>query len=217
MMIKKIKTPKDPLDVYTSLSKNHEYAFLLESVSGPDKLSEYSFIGYDPLAIFSAENNLCTINDKIRGDIFEIETSAPLDILEKILFYNVDSKYGFRFIGGAVGYVSYESIKYWEKIKLYEKKKIDFPDMEFAIYNKGIIVDHRMNEAYFFGPFADEDEICFKNESSSHSDSINLLCANSSISKDEFEEMVHKAKEYIIEGDIFQVVLTKKYNVEYQG
>ncbi|MEM3448231.1 MAG: anthranilate synthase component I family protein, partial [Nitrososphaerota archaeon] len=89
--------------------------------------------------------------------------------------------------------------------------------MEFAIYNKGIIVDHRMNEAYFFGPFADEDEICFKNESSSHSDSINLLCANSSISKDEFEEMVHKAKEYIIEGDIFQVVLTKKYNVEYQG
>lgn len=217
MIIKKIKTPKDPLDVYTSLSKNHEYAFLLESVSGPDKLSEYSFIGYDPLAIFSAENNLCTINDKIRGDIFEIETSAPLDILEKILFYNVDSKYGFRFIGGAVGYVSYESIKYWEKIKLYEKKKIDFPDMEFAIYNKGIIVDHRMNEAYFFGPFADEDEICFKNESSSHSDSINLLCANSSISKDEFEEMVHKAKEYIIEGDIFQVVLTKKYNVEYQG
>lgn len=217
MVVKKIEVPQDPLEIYTYLSKNHDYAFLLESVSGPEKLSEFSFIGYDPIAIFRANNNICTINDRISGDIFEIESSDPIDLLGRLMFYNTDSKHSFRFIGGAVGYISYESIKYWEKIKFDNNKKIDFPDMEFGIYNKGIIIDHRMNEAYFFGPPENEDEYCLKDKFLQIDGSIKLIYAKSGISRDDFEDMVNKAKEYILEGDIFQVVLSKKYYVEYQG
>lgn len=215
--VKKIEVIPDPLETYSSLSKNYKYSFLLESVSGPDKLSEFSFIGYEPIAVFEVSKNLCTIKDNISGDVFEIEASDPLDILGKLLFYKIDTKYGFRFIGGAVGYISYESIKYWEKIKLDEKKRTVFPDMEFGIYNKGIIIDHRMNEAYIFGPSIEKDEISFERDPSLLSSRIKLFQANPSVSKNEFEDMVLRAKDYIMEGDIFQVVLSKKYNIEYQG
>jgi anthranilate synthase component 1 len=219
ILLKKIDLPLDPLELYSSVSRDSEYAFLLESVSGPEKLSEFSFIGFEPIAIFNATNGACTIEDRQSGDIFEIETTDPLEILGKLLTGNSYPSYGFRFVGGAVGYVSYESIKYWEKIDLRSEKNSDFPDMEFGIYNNGIIIDHRMGEAYIFGPSVDDESIAasFKNKTARFEDHVKLVDAKPCMAKNEFERIVLKAKEYIEEGDIFQVVLSKKYRVEYDG
>jgi len=127
ILMKKIDLPPDPLELYSSISRDSEYSFLLESVSGPEKLSEFSFIGFEPIAIFNATDGACTIEDRQSGDIFEIETTDPLEILGKLLTGNSYPSYGFRFVGGAVGYVSYESIKYWEKIDLRSREKLRFP------------------------------------------------------------------------------------------
>jgi anthranilate/para-aminobenzoate synthase component I len=83
--MKKIDLPPDPLELYSSISRDSEYSFLLESVSGPEKLSEFSFIGFEPIAIFNATDGVCIIEDRQSGDIFEIETTDPLEILGKTI------------------------------------------------------------------------------------------------------------------------------------
>ncbi len=202
-----------------SISRDSDYAFLLESVSGSDKLSEFSFIGSDPIAVLRIRDGTCIIEDRTEGYVFEIEVVDPLEVLERFIFGNTGLEHGFRFIGGAVGYISYESIKYWENIEFRNKKKSLFPDMEFGIFNKGIIFDHRMDEAYLFGPSLNKDDqaIDLKYNDEELSSEIKLTSAKSNISKSEFEKMVIKAKEYISSGDIFQVVLSKKYEVEFDG
>lgn len=155
----------------------------------------------------------------MEGYVFEVEVADPLEVLERFIIGNIGLEHGFRFIGGAVGYISYESIKYWENIEFRNKKKCLFPDMEFGIFNKGIIFDHRMDEAYLFGPSMDKDDqaINLKYNNEELSSEIKLKSAKPNISKSEFEETVIKAKEYISSGDIFQVVLSKKYEVEFDG
>jgi len=218
-IFKKIERPSDPLAIFASVSKESEYAFLLESVSGPDKLSEFSFMGFEPIAIFIANDGVCVLEDRLSGDVFEIEAADPLNVLGRLLIGNADLNYGFRFVGGAVGYISYESIKYWEKIELRDKSESDFPDMIFGIYDSGLIIDHRMNEAYIFGSSVDESSFAasLKNKSVELERDVALVAAEPCMSKKRFEEIVVKAKEYIHEGDIFQVVLSKKYKVEYDG
>ncbi|RMF31279.1 MAG: anthranilate synthase component I, partial [Candidatus Nitrosothermus koennekii] len=100
---------------------------------------------------------------------------------------------------------------YWEDIRV---KCSDYPTMEFGIYTDGLLFDHINSKTYYF--FIDKprfDEIKFDDEDGYLN--INNIERNTSI--EEFKDMVIKAKNYIYDGDIYQVVLSKRFNLEIKG
>ncbi len=122
-----------------------------------------------------------------------------------------------RLIGGAVGYVSYDAIEYWERIES-SKNDLDFPYMEFGIFDDGIAFDHINHQAFYY--FQEEDrskEIKSALEEPENIDDLYYSQPKVNIEIDSFREKVLKVKDYIFSGDIFQAVLSKRYEFKIKG
>jgi anthranilate synthase component 1 len=114
---------------------------LLESAEGPRRLAQYSFIGFSPSKIIEAKNgNYRETNSE--GASATTHAVAPLSLLRKVLVENYTTYRGFRFVGGVVGYLSYDSVRYLESIPNHTRDDLKFPDFEFGIYDDGIVFDH---------------------------------------------------------------------------
>lgn len=217
--IGKLDDWRSPFDVFKTLSGSSERAFLLESVSGPRKLAEFSFLGWDPIASVSAKDGAVEVRDRQSNELYRFKESNPLRVLEKLVLRAKMGENRFRFLGGAVGYISFESVKYWEDIRFRVKERHDFPEMQFDIYDKGLIFDHRMNEAYIYGPdpLDEWEEIKRMMRDAGDVEPLRAVRARSNIQKEEFESMVLRAKEYIAAGDVLQVVPSRRIDVEVSG
>lgn len=201
------------------MSEEYGWAYLLESVSGPRKLAEFSFIGWGPVATLLVEEGVLEVTDRLEGGRFSVEAGNPLRLLGELTLNTKNRENRFRFLGGAVGYISFEAVKYWEDVRFREKEGHDFPEMEFGVYDRGLIFDHRMNEAYIYGrdPRAEWEEIKRLMRDVGDEEPLRALSVRSSISKEKFEEMVVRAKEYIAAGDVLQVVPSRRIDVEVAG
>ncbi len=170
-----------------------------------------SVIGFDPMLIVTADANKFTVIDSNGGkDTYEV--NEPMQQIRELIPKVNDDR--FRYIGGAVGYASYDAIRYWEKIPM-KNGKSGYPDMEFGIYTDGILFNHRENQVYYFyldKPRIDDLEL---DDPSSEPFSYNEPTRN--VSEDKFGKMVERAKEYIYDGDIYQVVLSKRFNFDVKG
>jgi len=114
---------------------------LLESAEGPRRLAQYSFIGFSPSKIIEAKNgNYRETNSE--GASATTHAVAPLSLLRKVLVENYPTYRGFRFVGGVVGYLSYDSVRYLESIPNHTRDDLKFFDFEFGIYDDGIVFDH---------------------------------------------------------------------------
>ncbi|GIU71536.1 MAG: anthranilate synthase component I [Candidatus Nitrosocaldaceae archaeon] len=199
---------KDPYKVFRSLYNNYKNVFILESLTGPKEMAEFSIIGFDPIIKFTADKDDIKIKHR-DGSKDHYKADEPLQILKEIMPKIND--YRFRYIGGAVGYICYDAINYWEDIRV---KSSDYSTMEFGIYTDGLLFDHINLKTYYF--FIDKprfDDIKFEDKDGYLS--INKIERNTSI--DEFKDMIIKAKNYIYDGDIYQVVLSKRFNLEIKG
>ncbi|MCS7115861.1 MAG: anthranilate synthase component I [Nitrososphaerales archaeon] len=208
-----------PLDLFTKFYEHFEYVYILESVEGPEKLAEYSFIGFDPRFVINVKEKRAEVYDMNKNECMKKVVSDPLplvkSIVEKICTTQNNS---IRFIGGAVGYISYDAIRYWEKLPKIANDDLKLPDLELAIYNDGIVFDHKTREVFYY--YLDKSRLkeieCIVNgdrdfEALSHSE------LRTNIKKEDFENMVIKVKDYINFGDIFQVVLSRRYEFNFKG
>jgi len=203
-----------PIEVFLRICEKYEYAFLLESI-GNDEMARYSFIGFDPEIVVSIKDGIGRI-----GDNYE-RVDKPLNVIREIvkrknLQFSQNGQ--FRFVGGAVGYISYDAVRYWEKLPNNSFDDLNFPDIEMGIYNDGIIFDHINHEAaYFYGSKNRFNELtsCLKRAPNIPDLSFTALKVN--IKKGRYNNIVEKAKEYIFSGDIFQVVLSKRYSSVFKG
>jgi len=185
-------------------------------MEGPRKLARYSFIGFDPMTIIKVRAGKLEAN--IKGDEVHEEVDDPLPQIKKILSEHTSPYRGLRFVGGAVGYVSYDAIRYWEKLPDLSIDDLGFPDIELALYDDGIIFDHRNKEAFYY--HYNEDRLAEISESLRRSidyTPLNYTEPKSNMTREEFEKAVLKAKDYIASGDIIQVVLSKRYNFTIKG
>ncbi|MBI4258333.1 MAG: anthranilate synthase component I [Thaumarchaeota archaeon] len=214
--LKKLRVDITPLDIYLNLRKNYPATFLLESVTGPRKLAEYSFMGFDPTITVTIRNTEAVIKSSDQRSIIP-NAEDPFKLLRSLIPKAKKHDNMPRFAGGAVGYISYEAIKYFEKIQL-NHNHTQFPDLAFGIYEDGIILDHKSNTAHYFT--LGKDRLGELEEKIKHPDSNGELLASEAkpnITKTRFEEAVTKAKEYITEGDIFQVVLSRRIDLKTKG
>ncbi|MDV3244054.1 MAG: anthranilate synthase component I [Nitrososphaerales archaeon] len=213
----RLRLRNTPQELFAKLQDTHENSFLLESAKGTSRLAEYSFIGFEPSKMVSAKDGKLEIADEDSGSVDRIATQDPLEEIRRMVPQNSVSGL-FRFVGGAVGYISYDSIRYWERLPKLSRDKQRLPDMEFGLFTDGVVFDHTRGEAYYYclgKSRAEEVRRASRSESPSGE-----LCAGrtrSSLSRDRFEEMILKAKDYITSGDIFQVVLSRRFEFEVEG
>jgi anthranilate synthase component 1 len=141
-----------------------------------------------------------------------------LQVIKKIVTSRKTTNKDFRFAGGAVGYISYDAVRYWEKLPKNCNDTLPFADMEMGVYDDGIVFDHKQKRAYYFFYQKNrlpEIETLLKHPA--EEDSLSYSQPASNINKKVFEEAVTKAKEYITSGHIFQVVLSKRFDFKIKG
>jgi anthranilate synthase component 1 len=146
------------------------------------------------------------------------KTSDPLKLIEELLKCEAVTNSKFRFVGGAVGYISYDAVLYWEKLPEKSRSDLGFPDLEMGIFDDGFIFNHKKKQAFYY--YRGENRLpeveSFLEEPI---DTEKLVCSKPKINtkKENFEKAVEKAKEYITAGDIFQVVLSKRFQLQIKG
>ncbi len=219
----KLDTCLNQFEIFSKLYHSFDNAFILESLSGPKELAEMSIIGFDPRMIISCTSKKFIVHDKNMNKKAVSKVTEPIDQLKK--FLPKINKKNYRFVGGAVGYISYEAIHFWERMPKIKKNEFDFPIMEFGIYYDGILYDHLNNNANYFylgkknrikniQDILDQKNTLTDNE---HENNVKYTRPKRNISRKQFISKIKRAKKYIYDGDIFQVVLSKKYTFKIYG
>jgi anthranilate synthase component 1 len=141
-----------------------------------------------------------------------------LVILEKLVKDRALPNKELRFVGGAVGYISYDAVRYWEKLPHGANDDVNFPDAQLGFFDDGIVFDHRQRRAFYY--YSNDNRLAEVERLIKQPSDLEALTYNQpkvNITKKRFEKAVEKAKEYISSGDIFQVVLSKRYEFHVKG
>ena len=218
LRIEKIKSFEDQFGIFKRMYQRYNKVFILESLVGPKELSEFSIIGFDPELTISCDTKKFKIIDR-SGVIKTCKVSDPLTQLREIV-PNIHDK-RFRYIGGAVGYVSYDAIRFWERLPAKKMGKYSFPLLEFGIFTDGILYNHVEKQAYYFSMrpksrIKDINNIILGSQNPQES-TLSYSKPVRNLTQKQFIEMVNRSKEYIYNGDVFQVVLSKSMSFNISG
>jgi anthranilate synthase component I len=220
----KLNTDISLPDLFTKIYFIYDKVFILESLTGPKELSEMTVIGFDPQISVSCDSNKFRVYRRDGKLLHEWNVTEPLAQLRKIVPHVDNNR--FRFVGGAVGYVAYDAIRFWEDLPLRDKKKNKkryFPLLEFGIYTDGILYDHIKNQAYYFYTGRKsrlkliQKIATTKTHISKNPKSFFYSPPKSNMSKAQFIRAVNKLKRYIYDGDVYQVVLSRKMKFNVKG
>ncbi len=200
-----------PTDLFCAISEHCDNVFLLESSGIYGKLARYSFVGFSPSKHITLTDKVLSINGEQRDSI------KPLEELRKEIPQRSASQSGF--VGGAVGYFSFD---YFRQLEKFENNLVDetgFPDFEFGVFDDVIMFDHYDNSINYihFGLDRFDEILKFVKDASFETQSLTMFNKRPSAKKEEFCKSVETAKEFINSGDIFQAVLSKRYEVKFSG
>jgi len=233
-----------PVSSFLKIKKD-DYAFLLESVEGQEKLARYSFLGANPSLVFKSQGRAIQISYPHKNSVKKFITSgSPLDEIKKIMkdFKAVRVKGLPRFYGGLVGYIGYDTVRFFEKLPDKNTDDLKIPDSIFILTDTILIFDHvnhtikivnnvilprgraklpKANKTDIYSRAIKKIEAIQKNfmnpvieESEKQKSSIKKIEVASNVSKQKFQDMVKKGKSYIKKGDIIQVVLSQRFKVK---
>jgi len=167
-------------------------------------------MGFDPEYIVKGYYDKVTIQSR-DGSLETISTAEPLVVI-KNLVQKTDVQ-TYRYLGGAVGIINYDAIRLWEKIP--KNHNITEPIMEFGIYNDGILFDNKQKKSLYF--YYTKNRVTEIKTSEPNFDNFTISKISTNLDEDKFSKIVEKAKKYIYDGDIFQVVLSRKFSFEARG
>ena len=200
---------ENQFQIYNKISRNYSHSFLFESLTGPEVLAETSVMGFEPKIIFKGFSDKVEII--IDGKTKTLQNTEPFEELKKLLDKSKDQSY--RYLGGAVGVVNYDSIRLVEDIP--DNHNSPQPLMEFGIYDDGILYDNLHKKLFYF--YHDENRFDKLKMNTDEFEDFNSGEVTPNMDKNQFSEIVNKAKKYIQDGDIFQVVLSRKFAFEANG
>ena len=213
--------------------------FLLESVEGGEKWGRYSILGLSIKKEFIVKNGKAILRE---GDAEKVLTGNPIDALQRYLkkFKVAPVSDLPRFFGGAVGYLSFESVRFFERCGEVKSSDDSFPDAHFVIVdhlavfdniNKSIklivcvhVNDYPNLEQAFHQAQQEIGQIgetllkskppSINRTSQKRSQAAPALELKSNMTRDQYQDMVRRAKSYIFEGDIIQVVLAQHFKTK---
>jgi len=208
-----VNIPFSPLEVYSKIRSVSDKSFLLESVQGREKLARYSFIGFDPLLEFKAKGREVEIN----GERYTV--TDPYEEMARVLYsFNCGRVGTLPFSGGLVGFFSYDIVRFFEHLPSTLPDTLGCPDAHFIIPTYLLCFDHLRKEVILVSYQKEKskiEELAERGEG--ELDEFAVSSHHADQGKAEFESGVLRAKEYIREGDIFQVVLSRRVESSYSG
>ncbi|MDR3345700.1 MAG: anthranilate synthase component I family protein [Campylobacteraceae bacterium] len=221
------------IETFRALKNISRHCFILESLEDTKETGRYTFLGYDPKLEISCKDGVLSIKN---GTDIEIKTDNPNEYIQKILFDNSGVKFDELppFTGGLVGYFSYDYIKYSEKsLKLDGEDEEQFKDMDLMLFDKVIAFDNYKKQIFLIVNIkTDALEENFNKTESQLRQMERLISQGKKadiapiklkggfsalFDEKQYCEMVEKAKWHIKEGDIFQVVLSNRFEAEAEG
>lgn len=228
-----------PVGLMRTLRSASRHCYLLESAEPGHSWGRYSFLGYQPpLELTCTGGDLCirTLSQEGKEDVEVSHTDHPGDAIRRILSeYRSPKVEGLPpFTGGLVGYFSYDYIKYAEPtLELTPAGSGDFRDVDLMLFDKVIVFDHVRQKLILIAGVDTEDiEASYSQAQDDLGEMSRLLNSGAkadfrplklkepltpAFDRDRYCAMVEKAKEYIREGDIFQVVLSDPLTAAAQG
>ncbi|RUA09868.1 MAG: anthranilate synthase component I family protein [Flavobacteriia bacterium] len=216
-----------PVSIYLKIRDKYPNSILLESSDYHGNENSFSYICSNPIADITIKNEqiikrfpdgkteVIKITDKV-------DVPAEIDDFSKT-FQASDQK--FKFIhNGLFGYINYDAVRYFEDISISKKENdLKIPDVYYAVYQNIIAINHFKNEAYIFAHCYDQEE---------NIEEINQLIANrnfatfsfenltdekSNLTDQEYKELVSLAKDHCYRGDVFQLVLSRRFSQGFKG
>lgn len=231
-----------PVSAFLKIEKNNDYAFLLESVEGQEKLARFSFLGVSPSLIFKSKGqNIEIVNPQKKTSRKFLTKTSPLDEVKKIMlkFKSVSVMGLPRFYGGLVGYIGYDMVRFFEQIPDNNLDDLKAPDSILMLMDSLLVFDHvkhtikivsnvilpdkvnlsvREKTEIYNKTLVKIEKIYFElskpvTESSRLTKGLDLK-PSSNFTKPEFEKIINAAKDYIKKGDIIQVVLSQRFKLK---
>lgn len=219
-----------PIGIYLKMRDLYTNSVLLESSDYNSAANSVSYVAFKPMSTFKVKNGMASI-EYTNGETAEIEITEERKLPEIMDEYiktmemsDEDLKKGTN---GLIGYFNYEAVKYFEDLKLTAetKEENDVPEVYYVFYKYIVALNHYRNEIKII-------ENMVEGETESNLDKIERIVKNpivgeygfkldgdekSDITDDEFREMVKKGKENCQKGNVFQIVLSRRFSQGYKG
>lgn len=227
---------KTPIEVLRILQNISRHVYILESVENREKWGRYTFLGYDPALEISCLDGELTIKDLRKGTAEKRQVAHPAVYIKELMGKMTSPQLeGFPvFTGGLVGYFAYDYIKYSEPcLKLDAIDEENFKDVDLMLFDKVIAFDNfRQKILLITNIGTDNIPENYRKAEQELENMANLIRHGEPapvkkaelksefrhlFSKDRYCEMVEKARRYIYEGDIFQVVLSNRLDADFEG
>jgi anthranilate synthase component I len=221
-----------PVSAFLKLDRG-DFSFLLESVEGGEKWGRYCFLGSEPSILFQSKGSRVEISRDGRRDVQE--GVDPLEALKQLLsdYHPVEVAGLPRFFGGAVGYLSYDMVRFFERLPDQTEDDLNLPDSFFMITDTIVIFDHMVQKikvvsnAHVDGPpekayqqaLTKIEQLISRLRQPLPSRPVRArpagpLSLTSNFTKEAYEQVVERAKEYIRAGDVIQVVPSQRFQAQ---
>jgi anthranilate synthase component 1 len=220
-----------PVSIYLKLRDKYANSILLESSDYHGAENSYSYVCCNPIATFSVKDS--ELKTTWPGDTVQTKTleDPKLAIEELNAFmksFDIEGQKHKFITNGLFGYIGYDAVQYFEDIKFSEDKEDQYgiPDIYYSVYRNIMVIDHFKNEMYIFDHQPQDDT------SASNIEEITDLVKSknypdykfhwkndevSNVSDDEFLKIVSKGKDHCFRGDVFQIVLSRRFNSRFLG
>lgn len=230
-----------PVSAFLKLSRGKDYAYLLESVEGEEKVARFSFLATDPKLIFKSKGSNIEIIDlqkkPFRARRFITSVDPLFEIKKLMADFKAVTVAGLpRFFGGLVGFMGYDTVRFYERLPQKNPDDLNLPDMMFMLTDSLVIFDHpnhrikvvccchienknKASSAYKaavrkidrLAKIIEGSIALPELEPPSTDLKVNLV---SNFSRKSFMAIVSKAKEYIRQGEIIQAVLSQRMKMK---
>ncbi|HID08088.1 MAG TPA: anthranilate synthase component I [Armatimonadetes bacterium] len=212
----------------------HPYSFLLESVEGGETVARYSFLGTDPFMAMWSKGRTVYIQREGECETHQLHSNEdPLHVLKRLM-----SQFKFvplpdlpRFCGGAVGYLAYDMVRFFERLPVMTEDDLNLPDCYFLFTDTVLIFDHLMRKIKVLvnARIEGDPKVAYERAVEKIESAIWTLrhaplnlpdeptanvstSVSSNMARDYFEDIVRRAKDYIAAGDCIQVVLSQRFH-----
>ena len=216
-----------PVSMYLKIRDKFPNSILLESSDYHANNNSFSYICCNPIASIKIENETILENypDGTSQTTVIDKTVDVATVLNNFSTKFSSSNNDFKFINnGLFGYMAYDSVRYFEDVNIIKKdNSIVIPDMYYAVYKNVIAVDHFKNEAYIFAhTYNTENNIPEIEQLLNVRDFATYNFsktgeATSNLTDNDFLEQVDLAKKHCQRGDVFQLVLSRRFSQEFKG
>ena len=215
-----------PVSIYLKIRDKFPNSILLESSDYHANDNSFSYICFNPIASIKVAGDTIEQNFPDGSILRNRTNNVPKTIHKFTKRFKVNSDEDFKFINnGIFGYTAYDAVKYFEDISISKKpNSLDIPDIYYAVYQNIIAINHFKNEAYIFAH-------CFNDNASNINEILHLIKSRnfaeyefstdsdieSNLTDNDYKKQIDLAKKHCARGDVFQLVLSKKFSQKFKG